>query len=129
MEKLYFKDIKHFASRSAIRHWQRVGLLPDEREAKGNLDFRTFEAELLPRIEEIARLRKAGLSCMGIGLYLREMDQRALEQKTESDVNAKLSEYVHVHGEEPPTSSVLLISDNKEADHAQAKNDHDLDQD
>lgn len=74
--QLKVKDLKGIATRSAIKHWQRVGLLPDERRRQNTRDHRVFSPDLLPRIKEIARLRSIGLSCAGIMQYFELQEKK-----------------------------------------------------
>lgn len=97
MNRLYFDDIKHIATRAAIRHWQRVGLLPDSRVSHGTQEVRVFDAELLPKIIEIARLRKLGVSCSGIGRYFQILENK---------------KNMTGHHQNATDSSVLFNSDN-----------------
>lgn len=111
MQRLYYDDIKHIATRAAIRHWQRVGLLPDLREHHGAQAVRTFDSELLPRIKEIARLRRIGMSCNGICRYFEIMDKEIFQD-------------VRCREPESSNSSVLFKSDNLEVSHAQDKTEN-----
>lgn len=74
--KLKPKDLKATCTRAALRHWVRCGLLPNSREKHNTQEYLALPAELLPRIERIAQLRRMGLSCMGIQKYFAELEAK-----------------------------------------------------
>ena len=81
---LLFVDLKGICTRSQVKHWQRIGLLPDEREQHGQRSYRTFDPATVERIREIVRLRGFGLSCAGVKRYF----EKKASQKAEAEPGA-----------------------------------------